>query len=181
MIASLHRGALAVFRRLPVRLRRRVVRTIAPSFTVGAICIIERTDGALLLVRLSYRDRWGLPGGLLKRGETTAEAARREVAEEVGVTVRLIREPQVVVDADAQRVDVIFRAVLAEGVDPTLARPMSPEILEVGWFQPDALPELQTEASGALVVAARVDADGLSSSARRPGDDAGRNTDGATS
>ena len=181
MIASLHRGALAVFRRLPVRLRRRVVRTIAPSFTVGAICIIERTDGALLLVRLSYRDRWGLPGGLLQRGETTAEAARREVAEEVGVMVRLVREPHVVVDATAQRVDVIFRAVLAEGVDADSARPMSPEISEVGWFLPSSLPELQAEASGAIVAAARVDADWLSSPARRPGGAAGPNTDGATS
>ena len=173
MIARLHRVALSVFRRLPVGARRRVVRTIAPSYTVGSICIIERADGALLLVRLAYRDRWGLPGGLLKRGETTADAARREVREEVGLDVRLVREPHVVVDSDAQRVDVIFRAVLADGVDPGEARPGSPEIVEVGWFPPDALPELQHEASGALVVAARVDADWLSSPARRPGDDAG--------
>lgn len=169
VIARLHRVALGVFQRLPVGARRRVVRTITPSYTVGSICIIERVDGALLLARLTYRERWGLPGGLLKRGETTADAARREVREEIGIDVRLVGEPHVVVDSDAQRVDVIFRAVLADGVDPATARPMSAEIVEVGWFSPDALPELQHEASGALVVAARVDADRLSSRGRTPG------------
>ena len=175
MIAHLHRAALRVFRRLPVTARRRVVRTISPSYTVGAICIIERADGALLLARLTYRDRWGFPGGLLKRGEDPATAARREVLEEVGVDVRLVREPQVVVDSEAQRVDVIFRATLTEGSDPALARPCSAEIVEVRWFLPDELPELQHEASGALVVAARVDAGSLSSPGTTQGDGAGPN------
>ena len=33
--------------------------------------------------------KWSLPGGLLELGETTAEAARREVAEECGLTIRV--------------------------------------------------------------------------------------------
>lgn len=160
MIRRLHLLALQVFQRLPVRARRRVVRTIAPGYTVGAMCFIERGDGALLLVQLSYRSRWGVPGGLLKRGEDPTDAARREVVEEVGVDVDLLGEPAVVVDADARRVDLVFRARLAAGVDPDDARPGSPEIVRAEWFAPDALPELQHEASGALVAIAR--------SARRP-------------
>ena len=39
------RGLLRVYRRLPTLGRRWVVRTIAPSFTVGAMAIIERADG----------------------------------------------------------------------------------------------------------------------------------------
>jgi 8-oxo-dGTP diphosphatase len=153
--ARLHRAALRVYRRLPVWARRRVVRTIAPGYTVGAVCFIERDDGALLLVQLTYRRRWGVPGGLLKRGEEPADAARREVLEEVGLRVDLVGEPAVVVDAEAQRVDLIYRARPAQGEDPATARARSPEIVEARWFAADALPELQHEASGALVALAR--------------------------
>ena len=151
----LHQLALHVYRRLPVQARRQVVRSITPGFTVGAMCFIERGDGALLLVQQSYRQRWGVPGGLLKRGETPEDAVRREVREEVGLDVVLVGEPAVVVAAEPRRVDVIFRARPAAGEDPTRAAPQSPEIVAVSWFPADALPELQHETSGALVALAR--------------------------
>lgn len=144
-----------MFRRLPVRARRRVVRTIAPGFTVGAICVIERADGALLLVRQSYRRAWGIPGGLLKRRERPADAARREVDEEVGLAIDLVGEPAVVVDEKARRVDLVYRARPAAGQDTTTVTPRSPEITEARWFPIDELPELQFETSGALVALAR--------------------------
>lgn len=155
MIGRLHRFALQVYRRLPVGARRRVVRTIAPNYTVGSMVLIERADGALLLVRQTYRNSWGVPGGLLKRGETPADAARREVLEEVDIDVELVGDPAVVVDAEAQRVDIVFRGRPASGVDAGSARPSSPEIVEAAWFPADDLPDLQFETSGALVAAAR--------------------------
>ena len=151
----LHLFALRVFRLLPVRARRRIVRTLAPSFTVGSICVIERADGAVLLVHQSYRNSWGIPGGLLNRGEAPDDAARREVLEEVGLRIELIGEPAVVVAPTPHRVDVVYRARLAEGEDPDAARPCSPEIREVGWFATDAFPDLQAETSAALVALAR--------------------------
>ena len=135
--------------------RRRVVRTIAPAYTVGSICVIERGDGAVLLVRLSYRNSWGLPGGLLKRGETPEDAARREVREESTLDVELIGDPAVVVDSVAQRVDVVYRARPAAGVDPAGAVASSPEIVEVARFPEDDLPDLEHEASWVLVALAR--------------------------
>lgn len=155
MRTRLHVWLLRAYRRLPVWARRRAVRTIAPSFTVGAMCFIERSDGAVLLVRHLYRERWGVPGGLLQKGETSADGARREVFEEVGLAVDLLGEPTVVVDPEPQRVDVIYRARPAPGMDPETAAPGSPEILEARWFNRDGLPDLQFETSVALVALAR--------------------------
>ncbi len=155
MREQLHLHLLKLYRSLPTRPRRWIVRLISPSFTVGAICFIERPDGALLLVQTAYRERWGVPGGLLKRGEDPATAARREVLEEVGLVVELIGEPTVVVDAVPQRIDIVFRARPAAHADIGAMRPSSIEIEEARWFPPDALPELQFEAAHALVALAR--------------------------
>ena len=151
----LHLLALRIYRRLPPLARRWFVRTIAPSFTVGAVVFIERNDGDILLVRQLYRNKWGVPGGLLKRGEDAADGARREVFEEVGLSVELVGEPTVAIAAGPQRVDVIFRGRPVDGVDPDAASPRSPEIVETRWFSRESLPDLQHETAEALITLAR--------------------------
>ncbi len=51
--------------------------------TVGVVVLLVR-DGRVLLVRQTYRRGWSAPGGGVRWGETLEEAARREIAEEVG-------------------------------------------------------------------------------------------------
>ncbi len=46
---------------------------------------------ALLLVRVSYRAGWHLPGGSVRPGEMPEAAARRELAEEIGLTASVLR------------------------------------------------------------------------------------------
>jgi 8-oxo-dGTP pyrophosphatase MutT (NUDIX family) len=156
-VRRVHLALLRLYSRLPVRARVAVTHGIAPSFTVGAICVVERADGRILIVRHSYRRRWGLPGGLLKRGEDAPDGARREVREEVGLEVELRGEPAVVVAPRPRRVDLVYRCRPAPGADPDGARPCSPEILETRWVQPQDLPELQHEAAGGLARLARLD------------------------
>lgn len=151
--AGVHLFFLQLYRRLPRTSRLFVVRHMTPSFTVGAICVVERDDGSILLVRHSYRQRWGFPGGLANRGEEVADAAVREANEEVGLAIELVGEPAVVVDPGPRRVDVVFRARIPG--DGATAAPSSPEIVELAWFPHDGLPELQHEAASALVALAR--------------------------
>ena len=58
---------------------------LARSQHVGVLVAVY-VGPALLLVRCSYRVRWNLPGGSIRRGETPETAARRELAEEIGLT-----------------------------------------------------------------------------------------------
>ncbi len=125
-------AALRVFRRLPAPLRRTLVRAGTPGFTVGAVCLLER-DGRLLMLRQPHRVGWSLPGGLLDRGESAADAVAREVREELGVDVEVGRPVTVVVDSPLRRVDVIYRVTVGGeigehvGGEATTARWLLPE------------------------------------------------------
>ena len=60
-----------------------------PRVGVGAVVL---SRGRVLLVRRGKppgEGRWSLPGGLVDLGETSVDAARREVEEECGITVRI--------------------------------------------------------------------------------------------
>ncbi len=143
---------LAGYKRLPQAARLFVIRRATPSFHLGALCVVERPDGHMLLVRQSYRrDGWAFPGGLLRRGEEPADAARREISEELGIDVDLQGLPVVVIDVNMRRVDVVFSAHLAEGSPQPDRTGHSPEISEVRWFAPDGLPSLLPEAAAALI------------------------------
>jgi 8-oxo-dGTP diphosphatase len=43
--------------------------------------------GRIMLVRPTYKEYWDIPGGYVEAGETPAQAAAREVREELGISV----------------------------------------------------------------------------------------------
>jgi len=55
--------------------------------TLGVKAAIYYGEGRVLLVKHSYVDGWHLPGGGVGRDEKQSDAARREVAEELGLTL----------------------------------------------------------------------------------------------
>jgi nucleoside triphosphatase len=60
-----------------------------PIPTVGAL--IEKEGRVLLVKTTKWRGLWGVPGGKVRLGESLEEALRREVLEEVGLTLREVR------------------------------------------------------------------------------------------
>lgn len=160
---TVHRLLLQIFGRLPRRVRRILVRLGSPKYTVGAICIVQRADGKVLLVRHSYWHKWGTPGGLAERGERPELAAVRETIEEVNLLVDLIGEPAVVVDPVPHRVDVVYFARPHDEADVAEARPSSPEIEVVEWFDLDDLPDIQPETATAFAALGRTGALDVSS------------------
>ncbi|MEN3048154.1 MAG: NUDIX hydrolase [Candidatus Caldarchaeales archaeon] len=126
-----------------------------PTPAVGAFVV---RDGKVLLVRRSNppgRNKWSLPGGRLRFGERAASAVVREVREETGLEVEVIR----VVDV----VDVFWRAedgsvvehfvivdFLCDVVGGSLAA--GSDALEARWFGPDEVEGLEmTESTRAFL------------------------------
>jgi len=60
-----------------------------PIPTVGAL--IEKEGRVLLVKTTKWRGLWGVPGGKVRLGESLEEALRREVLEEVGLTLKEVR------------------------------------------------------------------------------------------
>jgi 8-oxo-dGTP pyrophosphatase MutT (NUDIX family) len=106
----------------------------------GVKCVL--TDGdQVLLVRHTYGPRgWDLPGGSVKSGEEPASAARREMYEELGVSVdswRMIGELKVVID---YRRDILH-CFQAELPSPRLNIDRG-ELSAADWFRRSELPRL---------------------------------------
>ena len=141
---------MRIFRALPEALRQRAVRTVAPSYTLGAQARVQREDGRLLLVKAAYRWRWGMPGGLMDVGESPKNAVIRETFEETGLRIEVVGDPVVLVETHMQRVNFIYQAVPALGADPDALRAQASEIVELGWFHPHELPETIPDTSAEL-------------------------------
>jgi 8-oxo-dGTP diphosphatase len=137
------RLGFAIFGRLPRRLRVLAVRAGTPGFTVGALVLLQR-DGdplSVLLVHQRHTRQWALPGGLLRRGEGAPEGLRREVHEELGLTLDEAQSAHavgVIVDPQSRRVDVLFAVTLSADAPTPVASHV--EVAEVRWCSADDLP-----------------------------------------
>ena len=81
-----HGRLVGLWRRLPNRLKRLALRLRMNRVSVGVCALALDEQGRLLVAHHTYRKYpWGLPGGLIGRGEHPEEALARELREELGV------------------------------------------------------------------------------------------------
>jgi 8-oxo-dGTP pyrophosphatase MutT (NUDIX family) len=63
------------------------------EFSAGGVVVRRLRGGwSFAAIRPAGKDVWALPKGLIDKGETAAEAALRESAEETGVAARLVEK-----------------------------------------------------------------------------------------
>ncbi|MBS9477248.1 NUDIX hydrolase [Ancylobacter radicis] len=131
-------------------IERPVLATSAAVFREGRVLLARRGQPPA-------RGVWTLPGGRVEPGETLAEAAAREVMEEVGVRCIIL--------GVAGAVDVILRGddgalgahfvVVSHAARWESGEPATgPEAAEIGWFDPAALPADTTPGLAAIVAQA---------------------------
>jgi ADP-ribose pyrophosphatase YjhB (NUDIX family) len=110
--------------------------------TLGVRALVRDDAGRIALVRHTYADHWYLPGGGVKKGESFAAAALREVEEEIGLTGCAVERILGVYHSRREYKDdhivlFVLHAPAAAAIDVRDAR----EIAETGWFALDALPK----------------------------------------
>jgi ADP-ribose pyrophosphatase YjhB (NUDIX family) len=146
-----YRRVLALSARLIAALEQRSPEEVVRQFQdnllhvsplAGAEAAVFR-DGQLLLIRRRDDGLWALPGGLVEVGETLAEAARRELQEEAGISGRVSKLLGIFdsrlwhTQTKAQLYTAIF---LVESDDSSPAP--GPEALDVAFFSEGELPDL---------------------------------------
>jgi 8-oxo-dGTP pyrophosphatase MutT (NUDIX family) len=118
----------------------------APRLQPGAAAVIFDDTGRLLLQRRGDNGLWGLPGGAMEVGESAAQTVVREVKEETGYDVEIVRLVGVYSDprhttiryADGnafQFVSCLFECRIVGG-SPMLCE----ETTALEWFDPRRLP-----------------------------------------
>jgi ADP-ribose pyrophosphatase YjhB (NUDIX family) len=128
----------AVWRALPKRARRAIVRVIEPHFTVATSVVIHDDEGRVLLLKHVFRpgSGWGVPGGFLAKREQPEDAIRRELREEIGLELDALELGFVHTLEFTNQIEIVFRA-RGRG-EP---RPRGLEIETYRWFPTSELPE----------------------------------------
>lgn len=109
---------------------------------VPAAGVLIVSDGRVLLVRRKFEPRagdWCIPAGFMEAGETPEQSAIREVHEETGLIVQLVRLFGVYAGFDDPRVRAVL--ILYTGVVTGGALVPGDDAIEAAWFAPEGLPE----------------------------------------
>ena len=131
-----------IWRILPPWLEGLASVIVRPRYHVPAGAIIFNERGQLLLCRHTYRRQypWGLPGGDIKFGEDPAEAVRRELREETGLSVQPTRLLMIENSKEIHKVTLTYLCSDVRGKFIP-----SEEVSAIQYFDADALPELSRE------------------------------------
>lgn len=115
--------------------------------TLGVRALATNGEGHVLLVKHTYVPGWHLPGGGVERGETAIDTLEKELFEET--RCRLKQAPTLYgayLNRNATKRDHVLLYDCGE-VEIVEEHVPNREIVAVGYFPPDALPEDATAAT----------------------------------
>jgi len=119
-----------------------------PQHSVSAAGIVfDATGRRVLLIHRRDNGRWEPPGGVLELGETIEEAVLREVEEETGARVEVLRLTGVYKNMAQCIVALVFRCRLLS--EP---RAHTDEASSITWHDINDVPSLMTPAYAARVL-----------------------------
>jgi 8-oxo-dGTP diphosphatase len=136
--ALVRKLAYRLFGHLPFWVKLALNRRVNATFLVGLVGVVYDDEGVLIL-KHTYRPTvpFGLPSGWLRKGESLADALRREVAEETGFEVSFERLLEAEAGDRPARIDVWIQYRLTGGVFAPSA-----EVSEGRFYSFDELPPL---------------------------------------
>ena len=105
---------------------------MVPMHKVSVAALVLNYRGQVLLVNSPWRG-WEYPGGLIEAGESFEAALRREIREEAGVEVEILRFVGICKNLEKDIVNIDFVCRYAGGELTT-----SEESTEVIWAEPEA-------------------------------------------
>jgi ADP-ribose pyrophosphatase YjhB (NUDIX family) len=125
-----------IWQATPAPIRVNLIWFAQKKFTVSAAAIVFNEERKALLLNHILRplSTWGIPGGFIDANEQPEEAVRREIREETGLELENLRLYRV--RTIGRHVEILFTA---RGVGE--AEVKSREIIELGWFAPNEMPE----------------------------------------
>lgn len=111
--------------------------------TQGVKIMVFNAKREILLARIGYMHKlWVIPGGKLEKNETAEAAAARELYEEVGVKVEIVKSLFTIYHEKQGKKDTIYYFEAFSDTHDFVID--DEEIINVGWFALDALPALRT-------------------------------------
>lgn len=118
-------------------LRQFLLRVVNDQFLIGVTGVIFNDRNQVLLVKHTYRSHtWSLPGGFLQHKENPKQGLEREILEETGFVVRIIR---IIMTKTSQSgsIDLSYFGELVSGTFQPSA-----EVSEYKFVSPKKLPKL---------------------------------------
>jgi ADP-ribose pyrophosphatase YjhB (NUDIX family) len=155
--------AMALHHQVVAKIVRAAWRATKPRM-IGVRAVLLDQNDRIALVRHTYTDQWYLPGGGVKKGESTKAAVIRELSEEVAIENPSIERVLGMYHSRRENKDdhiVIFVARTTSFPDERLKRADLMEIEEAQWFELDGLPASTSPATARRIAEYRAGASGI--------------------